>query len=44
MESDGGRVLRERTLAAMRQAKEALSDGGESEATLAGLVDSWRSA
>uniref|UniRef100_A0A0A8XP54 Glycosyltransferase n=1 Tax=Arundo donax TaxID=35708 RepID=A0A0A8XP54_ARUDO len=44
MDSDGGRVLRERTLAAMRQAKEALSAGGESEAMLAGLVDAWRSA
>ncbi|WVZ70041.1 hypothetical protein U9M48_018745 [Paspalum notatum var. saurae] len=44
MESDGGRVLRERTLAAMRQAKDALRDGGESEATLAGLVDQWRRA
>ncbi|WVZ69159.1 hypothetical protein U9M48_017994 [Paspalum notatum var. saurae] len=44
MESDGGRVLRERTLAAMRQAKDALREGGESEATLAGLVDQWRRA
>ncbi|KAJ1284945.1 hypothetical protein BS78_03G244100 [Paspalum vaginatum] len=44
MESDGGRVLRERTLAAMRQAKNALREGGESEATLAGLVDVWRRA
>ncbi|KAF0917804.1 hypothetical protein E2562_021476 [Oryza meyeriana var. granulata] len=44
MESDGGRALLERTLAAMRQAKEALRDGGESEATLARLVESWREA
>jgi hypothetical protein len=36
MDSEGGRVLRERTLAAMRQAKDALREGGESEATLAG--------
>ncbi|KAF7014666.1 hypothetical protein CFC21_028642 [Triticum aestivum] len=41
MDSDGGRVLRERTLAVMRQAKEALLEGGESEATLTGLVDTW---
>lgn len=41
MVSEGGRVLRERTLAVMRRAKEALLEGGESEATLAGLVDAW---
>ncbi|KAL5226413.1 hypothetical protein ABZP36_014678 [Zizania latifolia] len=41
MDSDGGRLLLERTLAAMRQAKEALREGGESEATLARLVESW---
>lgn len=41
MESDGGRVLRERTLAAMRQAREALRVGGQSEATLTRLVDGW---
>jgi hypothetical protein len=41
MDSEGGRVLRERTLAAMRQANDALPEGGESEATLAGLVDVW---
>ncbi|KAE8793614.1 Anthocyanidin 5,3-O-glucosyltransferase [Hordeum vulgare] len=41
MDSEGGRVLRERTLAVMRRAKEALLEGGESEATLAGLVDAW---
>ncbi|CAO2171124.1 unnamed protein product [Urochloa humidicola] len=44
MESDGGRALRERTLAAMRQAHDALRDGGESEAALARLVDEWRRA
>jgi len=44
MESDGGRALRERTLAAMRQAHDALRQGGESEAALAGLVDEWRRA
>ncbi|XP_044969604.1 UDP-glycosyltransferase 1-like [Hordeum vulgare subsp. vulgare] len=41
MDSDGGRVLRERTLTVMRRAEEALLEGGESEATLAGLVDAW---
>lgn len=44
MDSDGGRVLWERTRTAMRQANDALREGGESEATLAGLVDAWRSA
>jgi len=44
MESDSGRALRERTLAAMRQAHDALRQGGESEAALAGLVDEWRRA
>ncbi|CAL4954967.1 unnamed protein product [Urochloa decumbens] len=44
MESDGGRALRERTLAAMRQAHDALREGGESEAALARLVDEWRRA
>ena len=44
MESDGGRALRERTLAAMRQAHDALRQGGESEAALAWLVDEWRRA
>jgi hypothetical protein len=44
MESDGGRALLERTLAAMRRAKAALRDGGESEVTLARLVESWREA
>ncbi|XP_066309536.1 UDP-glycosyltransferase 88F3-like [Miscanthus floridulus] len=42
MDSDGGRRLRERTVEAMRQAKDALREGGESEATLAGLVDEWK--
>ena len=41
MDSDDGRVLRERTLVVMRQAKEALLKGGESETTLTGLVDAW---
>uniref|UniRef100_A0ACD5VZN6 Uncharacterized protein n=1 Tax=Avena sativa TaxID=4498 RepID=A0ACD5VZN6_AVESA len=41
MDSEGGRALRERTLTAMRQANDALLEGGESEATLAGLVDAW---
>jgi hypothetical protein len=44
MESDGGRVLREQTLAAMRQAEDALREGGESVATLDGLVDAWKNA
>jgi hypothetical protein len=41
VDSDGGRLLRERTLSAMRQAKEAMRDGGESDLTLARLVDGW---
>ncbi|KAG8055751.1 hypothetical protein GUJ93_ZPchr0001g29587 [Zizania palustris] len=42
MDSDGGsRLLLERTRAAMQQAKEALREGGESEVTLARLVESW---
>nr|XP_020173404.1 anthocyanidin 5,3-O-glucosyltransferase-like [Aegilops tauschii subsp. strangulata] len=41
MESDGGRVLREQTLAAMRPGKEALIPGGESVVTLTQLVESW---
>nr|ACD03252.1 UDP-glycosyltransferase UGT88C4 [Avena strigosa]AZQ26936.1 UGT88C4 [Avena strigosa] len=41
MDSDGGRVIRERTQAAMRQAKKGMGEGGESEVTLAGLVDAW---
>ncbi|XBI65170.1 hypothetical protein VPH35_045089 [Triticum aestivum] len=41
MDSDGGRVIRERTQAAMRQANEAMREGGESEATLASLVNAW---
>ncbi|PVH33748.1 hypothetical protein PAHAL_8G058100 [Panicum hallii] len=44
MDSDGGTALRERTLAAMAQAREALRQGGESQAALAGLVDLWRSS
>ncbi|GJN17978.1 hypothetical protein PR202_gb05089 [Eleusine coracana subsp. coracana] len=42
MESEGGRELRERTMEAKRRAEDALREGGESEATLAGLVDAWR--
>ncbi|XP_044968849.1 anthocyanidin 5,3-O-glucosyltransferase-like [Hordeum vulgare subsp. vulgare] len=38
VDSDGGRELRQRTLAAMRQAKEALDDGGESRTALLHLV------
>ncbi|XP_047060392.1 UDP-glycosyltransferase 88F3-like [Lolium rigidum] len=41
VDSDGGRLLRERTLSAMRQAKGAMGDGGESDLTLARLVDGW---
>ncbi|KAF7037314.1 hypothetical protein CFC21_047719 [Triticum aestivum] len=41
MDSDGGRVIRGRTQAAMRQANEAMREDGESEATLASLVDAW---
>ncbi|KAM0873896.1 hypothetical protein ACQ4PT_037780 [Festuca glaucescens] len=44
MESDGGMVLRERTLAAMQRANDALREGGESEAAFAGLVDAWTHA
>ncbi|TVU26474.1 hypothetical protein EJB05_29022, partial [Eragrostis curvula] len=42
IDSDGATALRERTLAVMGQAKEALRKGGDSEAALARLVDSWR--
>ncbi|KAI4969546.1 hypothetical protein ZWY2020_000460 [Hordeum vulgare] len=41
MGSDGGRELRERTLAAMRGSREALSDGGDSRAALLQLVQRW---
>ena len=41
MDSDGGKVLRERALAAMKQAQQALREGGESDVTLARLVDGW---
>ncbi|XBI88377.1 hypothetical protein VPH35_026347 [Triticum aestivum] len=41
MDSDGGRVLRERTTAAMRRAKEALGEDGESNLTLCRLVQGW---
>ncbi|XP_062206778.1 UDP-glycosyltransferase 1-like [Phragmites australis] len=42
MESDGGAELRQRTWAAMRQAKEALCDGGESKIALLELVRHWK--
>ncbi|CAO2152355.1 unnamed protein product [Urochloa humidicola] len=42
MESDGGMVLRVSTMEAKQRAREALAEGGESEATLVGLVDKWR--
>ena len=41
MSSDGGRELRERTLVAMREAREALSAGGDSTAALLQLVQRW---
>ncbi|CAM0882835.1 unnamed protein product [Alopecurus aequalis] len=41
MDSDGGRELRERTLAAMRKAREALSDDGDSRLGLLQLVQQW---
>ncbi|XBI61683.1 hypothetical protein VPH35_042444 [Triticum aestivum] len=41
MDSEGGRVLRERTLAVMRQANDALLEGGESDAAMTGFVDAW---
>ncbi|KAL6845606.1 hypothetical protein ACP4OV_025101 [Aristida adscensionis] len=44
MESDGGRELRERATAAMRQAEEALSDDGESKAALLELLGQWKIA
>lgn len=44
IESDGGRELRQRTLAAMRLAKEALDDGGESRTALLHLAREWKNA
>lgn len=41
MDSDGGRKLRKRTLAAMREAREALGDAGDSRAALLQLVQQW---
>ncbi|KAM0921293.1 hypothetical protein ACQ4PT_006942 [Festuca glaucescens] len=41
VDSDGGRLLRERTVAAMRQAKEEMRHGGKSDLTLVRLVDGW---
>jgi UDP:flavonoid glycosyltransferase YjiC (YdhE family) len=42
IESDGGRELRQRTQAAMQQAKEATSDDGESKAALKNLARQWK--
>ncbi|BAF06082.1 anthocyanidin 5,3-O-glucosyltransferase [Oryza sativa Japonica Group] len=42
MDSDGGRELRERTLAAMREVKEALSDKGEFKIALLQLTSQWK--
>lgn len=42
METDGGGELRERARAAMREAKKALSDGGESSTALLELVRQWK--
>ncbi|KAK1666583.1 hypothetical protein QYE76_054742 [Lolium multiflorum] len=41
VDSEGGRLLRERTLAAKRQVKGEMRHGGESDLTLARLVDGW---
>jgi UDP:flavonoid glycosyltransferase YjiC (YdhE family) len=41
VDSEGGRLLRERTLAAMRQVKKEMRHGRESDVTLARLVDGW---
>ncbi|KAF6154546.1 hypothetical protein GIB67_027819 [Kingdonia uniflora] len=43
MNSDEGKGLRERTLAARDQAVAALSEGGSSRAALAKLAESWKS-
>ncbi|KAE8805675.1 Anthocyanidin 5,3-O-glucosyltransferase [Hordeum vulgare] len=40
-DSDGGSMLRERTLAVLRRANEALVEGGESDVTLTKLVEGW---
>ncbi|CAO2171368.1 unnamed protein product [Urochloa humidicola] len=42
VESDGGRELRVRAREAMRRAKEALRDGGESRTSLLELVGQWK--
>lgn len=42
MESDGGAELRQRAWEAMRQATEALSDGGESKVAMLELARKWR--
>ncbi|KAM0899533.1 hypothetical protein ACQ4PT_021216 [Festuca glaucescens] len=41
VDSDGGRLLRERTLVAMRQPKEAMRHGGESDLTFARMLQDW---
>jgi hypothetical protein len=41
VDSEGGRLLRERMLAAMRQVKKEMRHGRESDVTLARLVDGW---
>ncbi|KAF8044097.1 hypothetical protein BT93_A2162 [Corymbia citriodora subsp. variegata] len=42
MESEEGKMVRERALAMKEEAKAALSPGGSSRAALAGLVESWK--
>uniref|UniRef100_M8BP91 Anthocyanidin 5,3-O-glucosyltransferase n=1 Tax=Aegilops tauschii TaxID=37682 RepID=M8BP91_AEGTA len=44
IESDGGRELRHRTQGAMRQAKEALDDAGESRTAFLHLTRQWKNA
>ncbi|KAE8773051.1 Anthocyanidin 5,3-O-glucosyltransferase [Hordeum vulgare] len=44
VESDGGKELRQRAHAAMRLAKEALDDGGESRTALLQLAREWQNA
>ncbi|KAL3755684.1 hypothetical protein ACJRO7_002695 [Eucalyptus globulus] len=43
MESEEGKMVRERTLAMKEEAKAALSPGGSSRLALARLVESWKS-
>ncbi|KAK3447096.1 hypothetical protein EUGRSUZ_A02694 [Eucalyptus grandis] len=42
MESEEGKMVRERVLVMKEEAKAALSPGGSSRSALAGLVDSWK--